>query len=215
VILFDEVEKAHPEVFNSLLQILDDGRLTDGHGRTVDFRNTVIIMTSNVGSTRAYDKRRDTLGFASSAGFAAEDEQVKRRLHEELKRTFRPEFLNRIDEIIIFHRLPEASLYRVVDKMLDDLRGRLAERQLTLELTDAARAWLVQHGYDEAYGARPLRRLIQREVENVLARRVLGNEFSNGDRVLVDVGDDKLTFDLQPAPVRTAESISAEVTQAA
>jgi len=194
VILFDEVEKAHPEVFNALLQILDDGRLTDGHGRTVDFRNTVIIMTSNVGSTRAFEKRRDTLGFSGSATAASDDDQIRRRLHEELKRTFRPEFLNRIDEVIIFHRLPEASLYRVVDKMLADLRGRLAERQLTLELSDAARAWIVEHGYDEAYGARPLRRLIQREVENVLARRVLGSEFSPGDRVLVAVDADKLTF---------------------
>jgi ATP-dependent Clp protease ATP-binding subunit ClpC len=205
VILFDEVEKAHPEVFNSLLQILDDGRLTDGHGRTVDFRNTVIIMTSNVGSTRAYEKRRDSLGFSavgSADGWSSENEVIRRRLHEELKRTFRPEFLNRIDDVIIFHRLPESSLYRVVDKMLGDLRARLAERQLSLELTDAARSWLVKHGYDEAYGARPLRRLIQREVENVLARRVLGSEFSQGDAVLVDVdGDsDKLTFARQPAP---------------
>jgi ATP-dependent Clp protease ATP-binding subunit ClpC len=199
VILFDEVEKAHPEVFNALLQILDDGRLTDGHGRTVDFRNAVIIMTSNVGSTRAYEKRRDTLGFSTSAE-VREDEQIERRLREELKRTFRPEFLNRIDEVIIFHRLPEASLYTVVDKMLGDLRTRLAERGLTIELSDAARAWLVKNGYDEAYGARPLRRLIQREVENALARRVLGNEFAEGDRISVDVVDDRLDFQrLSPA----------------
>jgi ATP-dependent Clp protease ATP-binding subunit ClpC len=196
VILFDEVEKAHPEVFNALLQILDDGRLTDGHGRTVDFRNTVIIMTSNVGSTRAYEKRRDTLGFGTSAE-VREEEQIERRLREELKRTFRPEFLNRIDEVIIFHRLPEASLFMVVDKMLDDLRGRLAERQLTLELSDAARQWLVKNGYDEAYGARPLRRLIQKEVENALARHVLGNELPNGGRITVDVADDRLAFDIQ------------------
>src|SRR5207247_803858 len=151
VVLFDEIEKAHPEVFNALLQVLDDGRLTDGHGRTVDFRNTLIIMTSNLGSTRAYEKRRDTLGFGTSAE-VREDEQIERRLKEELKRTFRPEFLNRIDEVIIFHRLPEASLYRVVDKMLGELRKRLEERQLTLELSDAARAWLVKNGYDEAFG---------------------------------------------------------------
>jgi ATP-dependent Clp protease ATP-binding subunit ClpC len=193
VILFDEVEKAHPEVFNALLQILDDGRLTDGHGRTVDFRNTVIIMTSNVGSTRAYEKRRDTLGFGTSTE-VRQDEQIERRLKEELKKTFRPEFLNRIDEVIVFHRLPEASLYRVVDKMLDDLRSRLGERQLTLELTDAARVWLVKNGYDETYGARPLRRLIQKEVENGLARRVLASELSDGDRIKVTVVDDRLTF---------------------
>jgi len=214
VILFDEIEKAHPEVFNSLLQILDDGRLTDGHGRTVDFRNTVVIMTSNVGSTRAYEKRRDTLGFGTSAE-VREDEQIERRLREELKRTFRPEFLNRIDEVIIFHRLPEASLYRVVDKMLGELRARLAERGLTLELTDAARAWLVNNGYDEAYGARPLRRLIQKEVENALARRVLGNEFAAGDCVKVDTADDRLAFERlslaepQGAPVAEAMNQAA------
>jgi ATP-dependent Clp protease ATP-binding subunit ClpC len=212
VILFDEVEKAHPEVFNALLQILDDGRLTDGHGRTVDFRNTVIIMTSNVGSIRAYEKRRDTLGFSTSAE-VREDEQIERRLREELKRTFRPEFLNRIDEVIIFHRLPEASLHRVVDKMLADLRARLSERGLTLELSDAARAWLVQNGYDEAYGARPLRRLIQKEVENALARRVLGSEFTEGDAVRVDVVDDRLTFE-RLARAEVGATV-AEVTQAA
>jgi ATP-dependent Clp protease ATP-binding subunit ClpC len=197
VILFDEVEKAHPEVFNSLLQILEDGRLTDGHGRTVDFRNTVIIMTSNVGSTRAYEKRRDTLGFGTSAE-VREDEQIERRLKEELKKTFRPEFLNRIDEVIVFHRLPESSLFLVVDKMLGDLRGRLAERQLSLVLSDAARAWLVKNGYDEAYGARPLRRLIQKELENALARQVLGGDFVAGSRVVVDVLDDRLTFVTEP-----------------
>jgi ATP-dependent Clp protease ATP-binding subunit ClpC len=217
VILFDEVEKAHPEVFNALLQILDDGRLTDGHGRTVDFRNTVIIMTSNVGSTRAYEKRRDTLGFGTSVE-VREEEQIERRLKEELKRTFRPEFLNRIDEVIVFHRLPEASLFRVVDKMLDELRTRLAERQLTLELTDEARGWLVKNGYDEAYGARPLRRLIQKEVENALARRVLGSDFAEGERIMVTVAEDRLTFErLAPALAESqvADPVVTEVSQAA
>jgi ATP-dependent Clp protease ATP-binding subunit ClpC len=213
VILFDEVEKAHPEVFNSLLQILDDGRLTDGHGRTVDFRNTVIIMTSNVGSTRAYEKRRDTLGFATSAE-VREDEQIERRLREELKRTFRPEFLNRIDEVIVFHRLPEASLLVVVDKMLDELRARLAERQLTLELTDEARAWLVKNGYDEAYGARPLRRLIQKEVENALARRVLGSDLAEGDRIIVSVEADHLSFERISAATEVVQ-VAEPVTEAA
>jgi ATP-dependent Clp protease ATP-binding subunit ClpC len=214
VILFDEVEKAHPEVFNALLQILDDGRLTDGHGRTVDFRNTVIIMTSNVGSTRAYEKRRDTLGFSSgTAAEVREEEQIERRLREELKRTFRPEFLNRIDEVIIFHRLPEESLYQVVDKMLGDLRTRLSERGLALELTDEARKWLVENGYDEAYGARPLRRLIQKEVENELARRVLANEFASGDGVRVSVVDGRLSFErLVRADV---SPVTEEVVQAA
>lgn len=215
VILFDEVEKAHPEVFNSLLQILDDGRLTDGHGRTVDFRNTVIIMTSNVGSTRAYEKRRDTLGFATSAE-VRQDEQIERRLKEELKKTFRPEFLNRIDEVIVFHRLPEASLYRVVDKMLDEVRTRLEERKLTLELSEAARAWLVKNGYDETYGARPLRRLIQKEVENGLARRVLASELSDGDHIEVDVVDDRLTFKrVSGAGEETEVPVAAEVSHQA
>jgi ATP-dependent Clp protease ATP-binding subunit ClpC len=170
----------------------------------VDFRNTVIIMTSNVGSMRAYEKRRDTLGFATSVE-VRQDEQIERRLREELKRTFRPEFLNRIDEVIIFHRLPEESLFMVVDKMLDDLRARLVERGLTIELTDAARAWLVKNGYDEAYGARPLRRLIQKEVENALARRVLGGEFAEGDRISVGVVDDHLEFErLMPAEAEMA-----------
>jgi ATP-dependent Clp protease ATP-binding subunit ClpC len=210
VILFDEIEKAHPEVFNALLQILDDGRLTDGHGRTVDFRNTVIIMTSNVGSMRAYEKRRDTLGFATgTSADVREEEQIERRLREELKRTFRPEFLNRIDEVIIFHRLPETSLYLVVDKMLGDLRARLAERSLTLELSDLARQWLVKNGYDEAYGARPLRRLIQKEVENALARRVLGGEFADGDTVRVEVVDDHLTFERLAPTVDTSSEVPA------
>jgi ATP-dependent Clp protease ATP-binding subunit ClpC len=210
VILFDEIEKAHPEVFNALLQILDDGRLTDGHGRTVDFRNTVIIMTSNVGSTRAYEKRRDALGFGTSAE-VREEEQIERRLREELKRTFRPEFLNRIDEVIIFHRLPEESLLKVVDKMLGDLRTRLAERGLTLELTEQARAWLVKNGYDEAYGARPLKRLIQKEVENALARRVLGNEFGDGDAITVDVVDDRLSFERLTTPVASEVTAVSEM----
>jgi ATP-dependent Clp protease ATP-binding subunit ClpC len=194
VILLDEIEKAHPEVFNALLQILDDGRLTDGHGRTVDFRNVVVIMTSNVGSVRAYEKRRDTLGFSRPGTEVREEEQIERRLREELKTTFRPEFLNRIDEIIIFRRLPEDSLYLVVDKMLRELRERLAERELTIELSDSARQWLVKNGYDEAFGARPLRRLIQKEVENVLARRVLSGQFESGDTITVDVANDALTF---------------------
>jgi ATP-dependent Clp protease ATP-binding subunit ClpC len=216
VILFDEIEKAHPEVFNALLQILDDGRLTDGHGRTVDFRNTVIIMTSNVGSTRAYERRRDTLGFSQgTSAEVREDEQIERRLREELKRTFRPEFLNRIDEVIIFHRLPEASLYRVVDKMLADLRSRLAERGLSLELSGEARAWLVKNGYDEAYGARPLKRLIQKEIENALARRVLGNEFADGDTVRVNIVDDRLAFERLTSPVPEVAPVVTEVAQAA
>ncbi|MGE3268652.1 MAG: ATP-dependent Clp protease ATP-binding subunit [Chloroflexota bacterium] len=211
VILFDEVEKAHPEVWSALLQILDDGRLTDGHGRTVDFRNTVIIMTSNVGSVEAYSKRRDTLGFQTGTSASAEavaDQAIEKRLRAALKDMFRPEFLNRIDEIIVFHRLRKESLLAIVEKMLGELRGRLTERELTLELTDAAREWLVTNGFDAEYGARPLRRLIQRQVENPLAKRVLAGEFENGDAVLVDVNaDDALTFERRPGQPLESESV--------
>jgi ATP-dependent Clp protease ATP-binding subunit ClpC len=211
VILFDEVEKAHPEVWSALLQILDDGRLTDGHGRTVDFRNTVVIMTSNVGSVEAYSKRRDSLGFqvgASASAEAAADQAIEKRLRAALKDTFRPEFLNRIDEIIVFHRLRKESLLQIVEKMLGDLRNRLSERRLTLELTEAAREWLVTNGFDAEYGARPLRRLIQRQVENPLAKQVLAGEFADGDRVVVDVNaDDALTFSRQPAEALPTEAV--------
>ena len=198
VILFDEVEKAHPEVWSALLQILDDGRLTDGHGRTVDFRNAVIIMTSNVGSIEAYSKRSDSLGFqvgSATSAEAAAEQAIEKRLRSALRETFRPEFLNRIDEIIVFHRLRKESLLAIVEKMLGDLRGRLAERKLTLELSDTAREWLVTNGFDAEYGARPLKRLIQRQVENPLAKQVLAGEYSEGDAVLVDVSEeDALTF---------------------
>ncbi len=209
VILFDEVEKAHPEVWSALLQILDDGHLTDGHGRTVDFRNTVVIMTSNVGSTQAYSKRRDTLGFQVGGDDAAGDQAIERRLMATLKDTFRPEFLNRIDEIIVFHRLAPERLRLVVDKMLRELRDRLADRRLGVELTDAAKDWLVRNGFDEEYGARPLRRLIQRQVENVLARRVLSGELSEGDSVLVDVDGDALTFAKVAEPVPQPMPVAA------
>jgi ATP-dependent Clp protease ATP-binding subunit ClpC len=210
VVLFDEVEKAHPEVWSALLQILDDGRLTDGHGRTVDFRNTVIIMTSNVGSVQAYSKRRDTLGFQVGGNTdAAAEQAIENRLMKALKETFRPEFLNRIDEIIVFRRLSPERLRLVVDKMLRELRDRLAERRLGIELTDAAKDWLVKNGYDEEYGARPLRRLIQRQVENVLARRVLGNEFAEGDLIRVDVEGDALTFERTASPIAEPLAVAA------
>ncbi|MCC6176428.1 MAG: AAA family ATPase [Chloroflexi bacterium] len=210
VILFDEVEKAHPEIWSALLQVLDDGRLTDGHGRTVDFRNTIVIMTSNVGSTDAYSKRRDSLGFQVGGAAAAAEQAIENRLRGALRQTFRPEFLNRIDEIIVFHRLGKESLKLVVDKMLRDLRARLEERQLTVELTDAAREWVVANGFDEEYGARPLKRLIQKQIENPLARRVLAGEFSVGDSVLVDVDGDALTFTRRAAtPIETEVAIAA------
>jgi ATP-dependent Clp protease ATP-binding subunit ClpC len=208
VILFDEIEKAHPEVWSALLQILDDGRLTDGHGRTVDFRNTVIIMTSNVGSVRAFSKRREHLGFVLGNPEVARDEGMLARVMASLRETFRPEFINRIDEIIVFDRLSQESLRQIVDGMLRQLRERLDERELKLELSDAARDWLVEHGYDEEYGARPLRRLIQRKLENELAREVLADAYQPGDVIRVDVSDDALTF-------RTVRAANVEVPIAA
>jgi ATP-dependent Clp protease ATP-binding subunit ClpC len=207
VILFDEVEKAHPEVWSALLQILDDGRLTDGHGRTVDFRNTVVIMTSNVGSREAYTKQ---LGFGRrDESGAVRDDAIKSRLLASLKQTFQPEFLNRVDEIIVFHRLPVEKLRLVVEKMLRELRERLQERGLQIELTDEAKDWLVQNGYDEDYGARPLRRLLQRTVENVLAKRVLGGEFNPGDLVLVEVEGDQLAFRREVPAEPVPEAVAA------
>jgi len=196
VILLDEVEKAHPEVFNTLLQLLDDGRLTDGHGRTVDFKNTVIIMTSNTGVELI--KRETSLGFTPQRGGAKAKQQsyedMKEKVMTEVKKTFRPEFLNRLDEILVFHELTEEQLRQIVDLMVKDLQGRLAERKLGLEITDAAKLWLAKAGFDPVYGARPLRRAVERYVENPLSTKVLRGEFKEGDNVIVDLVDDALTF---------------------
>jgi ATP-dependent Clp protease ATP-binding subunit ClpC len=197
VILLDEVEKAHPEVFNSLLQILDDGRLTDGHGRTVDFKNTVVIMTSNVGAELI--RRQMSLGFAAKQEKTQklDYDTMKERVLGEMKKTFRPEFINRIDEIIVFHQLTEEQLRQIVELLVKDLQGRLADRKLNIELSDKAKAWLVKEGYDPVYGARPLRRAIERYVENPLSTRLLGGEFKEGDTVRVDQDDKGLTFTLK------------------
>jgi ATP-dependent Clp protease ATP-binding subunit ClpB len=179
VVLFDEIEKAHSDVFNVLLQILDDGRLTDGQGRTVDFKNTIVIMTSNIGSPRILEYR---------GAFAGQEfERMKETVLQELRSHFRPEFLNRVDEIIVFHALSEEHLKQIVDIQLNGLRKRLADRHIELELTDRARGHLVRTGYDPAYGARPLKRAIQREIETPMARRILGGEVRDGHRVVVDM----------------------------
>ncbi|MBI4283008.1 MAG: AAA family ATPase, partial [Chloroflexi bacterium] len=201
VILLDEIEKAHPEVFNSLLQLLDDGRLTDGHGRTVDFKNTVIIMTSNAGVELI--KREASLGFAPPRGGARAKQQtyeeMKEKVMTEVKKTFRPEFLNRLDEIIVFHELTEEQLRQIVDLMVKDVQERLAERQLKLEMTDEAKSWLAKVGFDPLYGARPLRRAVEHYVENPLSSKILRGEFNEGDSVLVDLADDALTFTARAA----------------
>jgi ATP-dependent Clp protease ATP-binding subunit ClpB len=191
VLLFDEIEKAHHDVFNVLLQLLDDGRLTDGQGRTVDFKNTIVIMTSNIGSPRI-------LGYKGTfAGQAYE--RMKEVVLEELRQQFRPEFLNRVDEIVVFHALSEEHLKEIVGIQLNGLRKRLEERHIRLELTDAAKEHLIHVGYDSAYGARPLKRAIQKEVETELARRILRGEVRDGQAVRVDVKDGKLTFTAQTA----------------
>ncbi|NLP36032.1 MAG: ATP-dependent Clp protease ATP-binding subunit [Firmicutes bacterium] len=191
VVLFDEIEKAHPDVFNVLLQVLEDGRLTDGKGRTVDFRNTVLIMTSNVGASQL--RKQTSLGFrASDPEKSYED--MKDQVMDELKRTFRPEFLNRIDEIIVFHALEEEHLAEIVTLMLKDLKGRLDDHGIGLEVTEAAKAFLAKEGYDPTYGARPLRRVIQRKIEDEISELLLRGEYTRGDVVRIEEKDGKLIF---------------------
>ena len=205
VILLDEVEKAHPEVFNTLLQILDDGRLTDGQGRTVDFKNTVVIMTSNAGVELI--KREGQIGFTSRKDEVKEQksyENMKDKVMTEVKKLFRPEFLNRLDEIIVFHELSEEQLRKIVDLMVTDLQNRLEEHKLGLELTPKAKSWLAKEGYDPVYGARPLRRVIERYVENPLSSKLLRGEIKEGDTVKVDLGKDGLTFKTKAAAATAA-----------
>jgi ATP-dependent Clp protease ATP-binding subunit ClpC len=191
VILLDEVEKAHPDVFNMLLQILEDGRLTDGHGRTVDFKNTVVIMTSNLGTQ---DFQRQRVGFLKEAEQKSEHQRMRSVIEAALKQTFRPEFLNRVDETIVFESLSAAQLRQIVDLLIREVEGRLAERKVGIELTEAAKDWLAKEGYDPVYGARPLRRAIQRYVENPLSSSILRGDFKEGDKVQVDVGPEGMTF---------------------
>ncbi len=207
VILFDEIEKAHPEVWNSLLQILEDGRLTDGQGHTVDFRNTVIIMTSNLGTKYAADS--GALGFVTPAGKDG-DKETRREIERALRKEFRPEFINRIDEIIIFHDLEREHVLQIVGFQMKDIAERLAEQGLSINLTEAAREWLADEGYEPQFGARPLRRTVQRHVENPLSIRLLESIFGEGDTVLVDVRDGEIVFSrqediAQPAPVESEQ----------
>ena len=201
VILLDEIEKAHPEVFNTLLQVLDDGRLTDGQGRTVDFKNTVIIMTSNTGVELI--KREGPIGFATpkSATKAQRQsyENMKEMVLAEVRKNFRPEFLNRLDDIIVFHELTREQIGAIVELMVRDLQKRLAERKLKLELTKPAKNWLADAGYDPTFGARPLRRALERHVENPLSSKILAGEFKEGDTVIVDLVDDELVFSKKEA----------------
>jgi ATP-dependent Clp protease ATP-binding subunit ClpB len=183
VVLFDEVEKAHPDVFNVLLQVLDDGRLTDGQGRVVNFKNTLIIMTSNLGSeflvTLAEDKDVD---------------EVREQVMGVVKASFRPEFLNRLDDIILFHRLKRTNMGAIVDIQIERLKKLLIDRKIEIELTDAARSLLAEKGYDPAYGARPLKRVIQKSVQDALAEVILAGDIKDGDHVKVDVKDGVITL---------------------
>jgi ATP-dependent Clp protease ATP-binding subunit ClpC len=197
VVLFDEIEKAHPEVLNVLLQVMEDGRLTDGQGRTVDFRNTVVIMTSNLGTAQ---DTRGQFGFGSERTASNEErERLHRNVERALQNFFRPEFLNRVDEIIVFEPLTEKELRQIVDIMLREVQERLDERQVTRTVTDAAKDALVKEGYDRVYGARPLRRTVERRVENALSKRILAGEFAEGDEVVVDYENGEYVFTKAPA----------------
>ena len=178
VILFDEIEKAHSDVFNVLLQVLDDGRLTDGQGRTVDFKNTIIVMTSNIGSQRILQYKGIHVGEVY--------DRMKETVFEELRKHFRPEFLNRVDDIIVFHALTEGNLKKIVDIQLKRLQEACDERHISITLTDEAKSHMVRKGYDPSYGARPLKRVLQKEIENALSRMILKGEIKDGQTVEVD-----------------------------
>jgi ATP-dependent Clp protease ATP-binding subunit ClpB len=196
VILFDEIEKAHHDVFNVLLQILDDGRLTDSQGRTVDFKNTIIIMTSNIGSPHLIEEASDT---------GEIPESVRKKVMNELRAHFRPEFLNRVDDIVLFKPLTLSEIKKIVELQLKLLRQRLADRHIELELTDAAEEFIGNEGYDPVYGARPLKRYIQRHVETALSRKLIGGEIADHTRIKIDLKDGHLTFDAKPSPKRKAD----------
>jgi len=184
VILFDEIEKAHPDVFNIMLQILDDGRVTDSQGRTVDFKNSIIIMTSNVGSQYILD----------IAGDDSKYEEMRDRVMESMRSSFRPEFLNRIDEIVIFHALRRDELRRIVKLQVKRLELRLSDRRITLKIADAALDFIAEVGYDPTYGARPLKRIIQRQLETQIAKGILRGDYIDGDTIFVDVENERLDF---------------------
>jgi ATP-dependent Clp protease ATP-binding subunit ClpC len=211
VVLFDEIEKAHQEIYNTLLQVLEDGRLTDGQGRTVDFKNTVLIFTSNLGTSDI--SKAVGLGFTSGGG-ENNYERMKQKVNDELKKHFRPEFLNRIDDIIVFHQLTQDEIIQMVDLMVGRVSKQLKTKDMEMELTDKAKALLAKRGFDPVLGARPLRRTIQREIEDALSEKILFEEVGPGQLVTVDVenwdgegqGEDaKFTFHGGPKRTETAE----------
>ena len=193
VLLFDEIEKAHPDVFNVLLQLLEDGRLTDGQGRTVNFANTVVIMTSNLGTSHVQE---DPVGFLKTNTNGMDNQEIKRNVERALRQEFRPEFLNRIDEIVIFKSLGREEIVQIVDLLVEEVQERLSDRGISIELTERAKEWIAEKGFDPAYGARPLRRTVQRYVETPLARKVLAGEIGDGGRLTVDAVEGELVFDI-------------------
>jgi ATP-dependent Clp protease ATP-binding subunit ClpC len=207
VVLFDEIEKAHPDVWNALLQILDDGRLTDGQGRIVDFRNTVVIMTSNVGTEFANQARK--IGFEQAVASLEGNGESQREIKKALEKTFRPEFINRVDEIIIFNNLSVEAVERIVDLQMQEVAERLGDQGLSVELTESARSWLAKEGFDPQFGARPLRRALQRHVESPLSVELLRGKFKSGDLVVVDADKEGLVFERRPDQGGVAVSLEA------
>ncbi len=214
VVLFDEIEKAHPDIFNSLLQILDEGRLTDAQGRVVDFKNTVIVMTTNLG-TRDISKAVN-LGFSQSSDSVSSYEKMKAKVSDELKQNFRPEFLNRVDEIVVFHQLSQADIERIVDLMVAEIETRLRDKDMGIELTHAAKALIAKRGFDPVLGARPLRRAIQRDIEDILAEKILFADIHPGEIVVVDVAPEgaELPFTFNGVPKAQMPDVPAELGQA-
>ena len=191
VVLFDEIEKAHPDVFNILLQILDDGQLTDGLGRKVDFKNTILIMTSNVGAREV--KKSGGFGFSTDAG-GIDYDKMHRKIMDEVKKLFNPEFLNRVDEIVVFHSLTKENMDSIVDIVLEEMTSRVADREIEITLNQDAKDYIVEEGFDETYGARPLRRVIQKFIEDPIAEEILRNKFGDGSQIEVTMKDGDLEF---------------------
>jgi ATP-dependent Clp protease ATP-binding subunit ClpB len=209
VVLFDEVEKAHPEVLNVLLQLLDDGRLTDAQGRTVDFRNTIVIMTSNLGSQHVMPELQRSMGIVDLAELRLARERTRERVMDAVREHFRPELLNRIDEVVIFNPLGPEHIKAIVDIQLRGLRARLAERKIELQLTEAAKSLLAAEGFDPVYGARPLKRAIQQHIVQPLATRLLRGDFRDGDTLRVDDQNGELVFERVGTPAAEPAGVGA------
>jgi len=214
VVLLDEIEKAHPDVFNILLQVLDDGQLTDSYGRRVDFKNCVLIMTSNVGARKI--KAGTVMGFGSKDDLASGNERIRAKLMEEVKKTFNPEFLGRVDEIIVFNSLGKEEVVRIVDILMKQSLERVAQKRLKVKLTERAKEFIIEKGFDPSAGARPLRRTIQRSIEDPLSDELLRGTFSEGDTIKIDFkGGDELSFEKATTRRRKTPASDESVSDAA